>query len=181
MRWWLIALLLNLILTGIFAGIREKIIAASGYTLNFSDSTVWLFLGIVYILLLLPTFCIYFMYLSLLLRERGVMTKGTVTENYTETIERENNIKETQQMSAIVFMPEVAHPTRCRVTTSGWLTIGSTVDVIYDPYRPHDYAEAGKKPALLAPIIMAILGLGMVALALFAMGAFLQMPPGTPM
>lgn len=109
------------------------------------------------------------------------MTKGTVAENYTQTIERENNVRETRQMSAILFMPEVAHPTQCRVTTTGWLTIGSTVDVIYDPYRPHDYAEVGKKPSLAIPIVMAILGLGMAALALFAIGAFLQIPPGASM
>lgn len=180
-RWWLTALLINLVLTGVFAGIRERIITTSGYPIDLSDGTVWLIFGVIFLLLLLPALCLYFIYLSLLLRERGVMTKGTVAENYTQTIERENNVRETRQMSAILFMPEVAHPTQCRVTTTGWLTIGSTVDVIYDPYRPHDYAEVGKKPSLAIPIVMAILGLGMAALALFAIGAFLQIPPGASM
>lgn len=178
-RWWLTALLINLLLMGIFAGIRERVVTASGYPIDLAHGTAWLMMGAVFLCLLLPTLCVYFVYLSLLLRGRGVMTKGTVTENYTETIERENNIREERKMSAIVFMPEVAHPTECRITTSGWLTIGSTVDVIYDPYRPHDYAEEGKKPTLVAPIAMTILGLVMATLPIFLMWVILQMPPGS--
>jgi hypothetical protein len=88
-RWWLTALLINLVLTGVFAGIRERIITTSGYPIDLSDGTVWLIFGVIFLLLLLPALCLYFIYLSLLLRERGVMTKGTVAENYTQTIERE--------------------------------------------------------------------------------------------
>lgn len=179
-RWWLIALLIDLILTGIFAGIREKVITASHYPIDLTNETVWLILGVVFILILLPTLCLYGVYFSLLLRERGVVTKGTAVENYTETVEQEN-VRETRQMSAVTFIPEVAHPSQCRVTTSGWLTIGSTIDVIYDPYNPGDYAEVGKRPSLAIPIVITILGLGAAALAIFVMGAILMSSPSAYM
>lgn len=166
-RWWLIALLVDLLLAGMFAGIREKVNTANGSAMDLSNGAVWLIIGVVFILI--PTLCLYFIYLSLLLRKRGVITRGTVVENYTETIRKEDGSRETRQRSVVTFTPEVAHPSQCRVTAGGWLTIGSTVDVIYDPYNPRDYAAVGKTPSLAAPIALAILGLGTVALVIFMM------------
>lgn len=171
-RWSLRAVFVDLALTGIFAGIREKVITAQGYVMDLANGKVWFILGVVFILFLLPIICVYFIYKSFILRERGVMTTGTVVENYTETIGQE-----ICHTSAITFTPEVAHPSLCRVTADGWLTIGSTVDVIYDPYHPGDYATVGKMPTLAVPIIAAILGLAAAALAIIVMGAFLITPP----
>lgn len=179
-RWWLSALFVDVILTGIFTGIREKVITANGYAMDLSNGSVWLILGVVFMLILLPTLCVYALHFFLVLRTRGVMTQGTVVENYIETVERDNR-RETRQMSAVMFIPEVAHPPQCRVTTGGWLTPGSMVDVLYDPYNPGEYARVGKTPSLAIPIVFAILGLGMAALAIFVMGALLTTSPGVYM
>ncbi|MDQ2905252.1 MAG: hypothetical protein M3Y81_17110 [Chloroflexota bacterium] len=100
-------------------------------------------------LLLFPLLYLGFTYQLILLRKRGVTTRGRAIGNETQMVGRHGDIP--RFVSVIEFEADLDPRIHCRIEHSswterrGWLPIGSEADVLYDPYNPRGNACIGKK------------------------------------
>ncbi len=152
LQWFFVGVIFDLLIVGLLTGIQHTFAPFKGMAMGLADAFSCFGPLLNVALLLLPLFYLSFTYQHVLLRKRGVTTKGKVVGNETQMVGRHGDVP--RFVSVIEFEAELDPLIGCRIEYSsfmkrkGWLPIGSEVDVVYDPYNPRRNARVGGRVSL---------------------------------
>ncbi len=173
-RWWLFALLANLVLVVFLVVFRETMLGSENQLLNATDGATWLMFGVFGLALLLPTICFGQVYRALWLCRYGALTSGKVVEHRLLAAPKGR----TRQVALVQFTPDLAQPGSYEVQHWAWLDVlplQQQVQVRYDPYNPGGCAQVGL--GIGDMVFYGLLSLMLLGVAALLAGAVLVAAP----